>query len=340
MPDRNQTEPNSARVIAISSGKGGVGKSTLASNLGIALTHSGKKVCLFDADTNLANINILLGISPQQTLEQFFNDDLLINDILTKGPGGIDIICGASGISDFIHFSPPQQKKLTQGLHTLEQNYDYLLIDTAAGIDETNISLILAAPYLLIIITREPTSLTDAFALLRVLKKQGFQHPVLVIVNMTKNKQSAQAIFKRFKMAVTQYLQLKQIYFAGYVLMDKNIPTSIVKQHSILLEYPDSPASQCIHTICERLLTSFNNSKQSHRAFSDYFADLSFFEAPEQVIQEGHWSPPTESLIDKDTQLKSELKNELRTKEPQGKNQIEAGLLQASYYARLLGQKR
>lgn len=328
MSASNKPEPNFARVIAISSGKGGVGKSILTTNLGIAFSQAGKKVCLFDADTNLANINILLGITPKHTLQHFFENDVSIKESLTKGPGGIDIVCGASGAADFIQLSLSQQQKLTQGLHTLEKNYDYLLIDTAAGIDETNISLILAAPCLILTITREPTSLTDAFSLLRVLKKYHFKHPILVIVNMIPDRKTAQTVFKRFKNAVNKYLQLEQCYFAGYVLSDKNIPGSILNQRAILLDYPDSPASQCILQICERLLTSFGKKTQTHAEFSEYFNDLILLEDNSVFAEDVELIP--ESIIPASPQG-------LETKQP---DLLQTGLLRASHYARLLGKQR
>ncbi|MCU7799647.1 MAG: hypothetical protein KZQ70_05760 [gamma proteobacterium symbiont of Lucinoma myriamae] len=135
------------------------------------------------------------------------------------------------------------------------------MVDTAAGIDKTNISFILAAPYLLLTITDEPTSLTDAFSLLRVLKKSQFNRPVLVIVNMSKSQRAAQATFKRFKMAVNKYLQLPRVFYVGSVLADKNVPISIFKQQPILLNSPDSPASECVTQICQRLLTAFSKEK-------------------------------------------------------------------------------
>jgi len=329
MSAANQPEHDFARVIAISSGKGGVGKSTLASNLGIALAAAGKKVCLFDADTNLANINILLGIIPTHTLEHFFNDDLTIDNILIKGPGGMDIVCGASGVADFIQFSHLQQKKLTQALRSLEESYHYLLIDTAAGIDETNISLILAAPYLLLVITAEPTSLTDAFSLLRVLIKHHFQQPVLIVVNMAASRRSAQATFKRFKTAVSKYLQLQQVHFIGYVLTDKNIPASILQQQAILQYAPESPASQCILQISERLLTVFGKKQQNNTPFSDYFNDLTLSDEFDKQLHDIEQSPSSEM-----TQAFS------RPKELTQKEFAQTNFLQASHYARLLAEKK
>ena len=262
-----------AKVIAISSGKGGVGKSFLATNLAIAFSKIGNTVCLFDADTNMANINILLGITPLHTLQHFFTQSLTLDDILIKGTDGIDIVAGASGITDFIRLSQPQQKKLLGGLKSLEKNYQYLFIDTAAGVDETNISLILAAPYLILTITGEPTSLTDAFSLLRILKKYHFNRPVLVVVNMADNRLTAQSIYKRFKAAVTKYLQLKS-YLAGYVLKDENVPISILQQQALITNMPKSPASQCIQRISQRLITVFEQRQQTTATFSHYFSDL------------------------------------------------------------------
>ncbi len=333
MPATIKPEHDFARVIAISSGKGGVGKSTLATNLGIALANAGKKVCLFDADTNLANINILLGITPLHTLEHFFNNDRSICDVLTKGPGGIDIVCGASGITDFIQYSPLQQKKLIEGLHTLEQDYDYLLIDTAAGVDETNIRLILAAPYLLLTITGEPTSLTDAFSLLRILKKHHFHQPVLVVVNMAADQRSAQTTFRRFKKAANKYLQLQQLHLAGYVLADKNISFSILNQQAILLNYPDSPASRCILQICKRLLTVFSNIKQHKTPFSDYFYDLAL---PDDIDLN---SVNTELTSPPDI-ITTQKSSEITRPDLLATGLSQTGLLRASHYARLLGEKK
>ena len=347
MPVTSKPKHESARVIAISSGKGGVGKSTLAVNLGIALAQAGKKVCLFDADTNLANINILLGISPLYTLEHFFKNDLILNDIVTRGPGGIDIIAGAYGVTEFIQLSKFQQQKLTSGLRSLEKKYQYLLIDTAAGIDETNISLILAAPYLLLTITGEPTSLTDAFSLLRVLKQSQFNRPVLVIVNMSKNQRAARATFKRFKMAVNKYLQIQRIFLLGSILADDSIPVSTSKQQPVLLRFPDSPASQCITRICHRLITSFNkeNKKDKNNTpFSDYFSDLAGDNETNEMPDDEEFMPipaRAQTRAEKSFIKSAQCNDNFSDKKAESGevDSLQTGLLNASYIARLLGEK-
>ena len=187
-----------ARVIAITSGKGGVGKSSLSLNLAIELSRLNNRVCLFDADTNLANINIMTGLTPDATLHDLLNGKKTLEQVLMHGPGGIEILPAASGIMDFISFDPQQQDLMIGLVKKLEQIFDYVLIDTAAGINETVLSFLRAAPETIITITTEPTSLTDAFSLLKVLKKQGFSQPVQVLVNKAPSFESAREALSRF----------------------------------------------------------------------------------------------------------------------------------------------
>ncbi len=219
----------SGHAIAITSGKGGVGKSNISINLGIALSQQGEKVCLFDADINLANTNILLGLTPTLTLHDFLSERIDISEILTPGPSGIQIVPAATGIANFTHLDRPQQTNMLSALQDLEKKFDYLLIDTAAGVDETLINFLLAAPYTIIAITPEPTSLTDAFSLLKALKERDFTQPVFVIVNMVDSRAVAHDAFKRFNGAVTKYLGFKLRYL-GYISNDNKLSESVRKQ--------------------------------------------------------------------------------------------------------------
>jgi len=261
-------QPRVARVIAISSGKGGVGKSSISLNLAVALSRLKNKVCIFDADTNLANINIMTGLSPDHTLHDYLTHKVQISDILLKGPRDINIIPAASGVMDFIQFDEAQQRQLISLIKRLESDYDFVLIDTAAGINETVLSFLQAAPETIITITTEPTSLTDAFSLLKVLKQRGFNRPVQVLVNKAQSYQAAKEVLSRFSRAVKKYLGLK-IVAPGYVLEDRNVARSIMLQKPFSMVYPNSPASLCIKSFAHKL-NDKNDIKEA--SLSDYFS--------------------------------------------------------------------
>ena len=259
-----------AKVIAISSGKGGVGKSNIASNLSISIANAGYTVCIFDADINLANINILLGVNPDYTLQHLFSENKNIEEIVFSDINGIDMIAGASGVAEFTRLTPEQQQQLLLAIKQLEQNYDYLIIDTAAGIDDSVLSFLHAVPYIILTITKEPTSLTDAFSLLKVLNKQGYKQTVLVLVNMVSGLKMAKHIFSRFSEAVNKYLLL-EVRLIGYIVMDENVSLAVEKQKPIINYFPQSPASVCLGNISKHLLKVLESGKASEILFSTFF---------------------------------------------------------------------
>lgn len=241
---------NAPRIIAVTSGKGGVGKTSLTVNLGIALSQK-HKVCLFDADTNLANINIMLRLVPEFTLEQVIRGDRTIHEILLR-KAGIDIVPGASGITDFVHMDAAQQRHLIQALSQLEQQYDYLLVDTSAGIHDSVLEFIEHAHQSLVVITQEPTSLTDAFSLLRVLKKRDYKKVINVVVNSVQTELSARNVFNRFAGAVAKYIGYR-VRYLGFVNRDANMSDAITRQNPILLHNPTSPASLCFVRLAQNI---------------------------------------------------------------------------------------
>jgi MinD-like ATPase involved in chromosome partitioning or flagellar assembly len=241
---------SATKIIAITSGKGGVGKTSLTINLGIALAQH-HKVCLFDADTNMANINIMLRMAPACTLEHVARGEKAIDDIVLH-KAGMDIIPGASGITDFIYLTAEQQQQLIQAVSSLEKKYDYMLVDTGAGIHESVLGFIESAHQCLIILTPEPTSLTDAFTLLRILKKRDYKKAVNVVVNSARSELNARNVVNRFAAAVNKYIGYR-INYLGFINHDANMTDAITLQKPILLHNPRSIASQCFLTLARNV---------------------------------------------------------------------------------------
>ncbi|MCW8908637.1 MAG: MinD/ParA family protein [Sedimenticola sp.] len=260
-------------MVAIASGKGGVGKSTIAANLGIALGQMKRKVCLFDADTNLANINILFGVNPEYTLENYLAGDRPLEQILLTVSEQLQIVPAASGIAEFIELSPDQQQQLMKALRTIEDDSDLILVDSAAGIGNSQLNFFLAAACPILIITPEPTSLTDAFSFLKMARRFGFERPVYVIINQASDLHAARSAFKRFKAATEKYLQL-EVGYLGYVLQDHQVPDSVSQQKPVMLNKPDSLASRCIRVIAERLLRLLANESGCTGSLSDYLSEM------------------------------------------------------------------
>jgi len=257
------------RVIAISSGKGGVGKTSVTTNLGIALAQLGAKVCILDADTGLANINILLNLRPEFTIEQLLNGEKTLDEIMLDGPHGIKVIPAASGISECAELDEPQHQIMSQALTSLESRFDYLLIDTAAGIGDTVLQFLASAQYCVLVISPEPTSLTDAFALMRVMKRKRLTQPIYTIVNRAPTPQKANEVFKRFSSAAKKYLHTR-IGYMGCIAEDATISSAICLQTPIIIAQPESPASRCISTLATRIDSRLSASKKPHQ-FSKYW---------------------------------------------------------------------
>lgn len=261
-----------SKVIAITSGKGGVGKTNVTSNLAIALARQGNRVCIFDADTNLANINVVMGLSPRYTIEHLLSGEKSVEEILLEGPEGVMIVPAASGIAECTRLEAGQRKRLLDALESLEASFDYLLIDTAAGIGESVLSFIQSAQYTILVISTEPTSLTDAFALLRSLKRRHHDRPAYVLVNMALNYANSMEIFKRFEAAVRKYLAMK-VHYLGYITDDKAIKLSVSRQSPVLLNDPDALASRCFTTLAAVLSKQFNTTAPV-QGFSTWWRDL------------------------------------------------------------------
>ncbi|HET8710960.1 MAG TPA: MinD/ParA family protein [Spongiibacteraceae bacterium] len=259
MPAAPEQLPKSKRdlphVIAITSGKGGVGKSSIAVNLGISLAKTGARVCIFDADTGLANINILLGLTPKASLEHVLFGAKSIEDIMLDGPCGLKIIPGANGISECVSLHPRQQLRLTRELARIEGEFDYLLLDTAAGIADNTLDFVGSAHQSVIVITPEPTSLTDAFSLVKVMHRRRPGMIYQVVVNMCSNVAQAREVYHRFSTAVERYIGA-QTHNLGYLLRDESMRVAVTLQSPVALFPETDPSSRSFIRLADALKKS------------------------------------------------------------------------------------
>ncbi|MBF0209522.1 MAG: cyclic nucleotide-binding domain-containing protein [Desulfamplus sp.] len=240
------------RVITVTSGKGGVGKTNVSANLALHLAELGYTTCLFDADLGLANINILLKIYPEYNLKDVILHQKSIKDIIIEDYEGIDIIPGSSGVEEMANLTPEQIVKLIKQFSQLDA-YDYFIIDTAAGISKDVISFCLASSELMVIITPDPTSLTDAYSLLKILTLNGFKNSVMVVINQSPGIQSAKNALGKFVVTTTKYLGLKLIP-VGVIGRDPNVVSAVSKQRPFLMLYPNTSASKSIKNIAQNLI--------------------------------------------------------------------------------------
>lgn len=239
------------RIITVTSGKGGVGKTNISANLGIELALQGNRVCLFDADLGLANINVILGLYPDATIDDVILRKKPISEVIIRDFHGIDIVPGSSGVEKIANANPGDTEHLVESLASLT-DYDYLLLDTSAGISKNVVSFCLASSEILLVITPEPTSLTDAYALLKILMLNGFQGRVFVVINQCADTTVAKTTYTRFKNAVHNF-QSVHMQPLGVVLRDDLIADAVRKQCPFLIEHPNAIASRCIRVLAKNL---------------------------------------------------------------------------------------
>lgn len=242
-----------ARVITITSGKGGVGKTSISLNLSLALASAGNRVCLFDADLGLANVNILTGIYPEYGLEEVFSGRMDLEEIMVMGVHGVDIIPGASGVKKMADLTATQARRLIDAFLELTA-YDYFIFDTSAGISAQVLAFCRASHEMVLVVTPEPTSLTDAYSLLKVLAREDSlpMPPVRVVVNQVKTGAAAKTAWAKLRQTVEKFLAIP-VSPLGIVAQDPNVPIAVVSQIPFFAMFPDTSASQCIRKLAAKL---------------------------------------------------------------------------------------
>lgn len=242
-----------ARIITITSGKGGVGKTSISLNLALSLASEGFKVCLFDADLGLANVNILTGIYPKKDMEAVISGQFGLNEIIIKDYQGIDIIPGSSGVEKIADLTKTQTGTLISAFLDLE-DYDYFIFDTSAGISSQVLAFCMASHEIVLVATCEPTSLTDAYAMLKVLSKHHYDNPVKVVINQVTSGKAAQKAYAQLKKTVKKYLSIT-LEPLGIMARDKNVRAAVISQTPFFMLFPDTMASRCIKSITGKLVS-------------------------------------------------------------------------------------
>lgn len=240
------------RFVSITSGKGGVGKTSIAVNLAMQLAQRGKRVCLLDADWGLANVNIMLRLQPQHTLEDIITSGLSLDEVLLRNIQGVDIIPGSSGSERMTQLTPDQLDHLASAMQDL-QSYDFVLIDSSSGIARNVLALSLASPEVLMVITPEPTSMTDAYAMMKLLHAEQHQGRIQVIVNHSRNHSVGRHTYDKFREVVDFYLKLR-LPLLGLVQDDALMQKAVLKQQALSRYSPESPAARDIGSLAGQLL--------------------------------------------------------------------------------------
>lgn len=230
------------QVVAVTGGKGGVGKSSISLNLAIAMADPGREVTLLDADLGLANIAVLLGLHPLRNLSHVVRGECGLRDILLKGPNGINIIPAASGIKMMARLGATQHGALVHAFDELADMTDTLIIDTSAGLSDSVLTFCSASQEVIIVICNEPASLTDAYALIKVLHQHHGVIRFRILVNMTETRQEGRQLFLRLVRVTQQFLDVV-LDFMGVIPRDHYVIKAVQQQRPLLLAYPGSPAA-------------------------------------------------------------------------------------------------
>ena len=276
MVQRTDSKPK-ARVITVTSGKGGVGKTSISINLAIQLKRLGKRVVVFDADFGLANIEVMLGVRPQYNLADMMFRGKDLADIITQGEEEIGFISGGSGIQELASMNREQVMFLTSRLIALDKFADVIIVDTGAGISDSVLEFVLASTEVLLVATPEPTSITDAYALLKALnRKEEFvkeDTSIKMISNRVKNDEEGLNVYEKMSVVSDKFLHIP-ITYLGPVPMDEQISKAVMRQKPVSVIHPEAPSARAIKQIAEKLLELEPEEISDKRGMFQLFSNL------------------------------------------------------------------
>ena len=255
-----------ASVLAITSGKGGVGKTNITANLGICMAASGKKVLLVDADFSLGNLDIVMNVNNRYNISHLIYDGKSVEEIIHTGPEGIDMICGASGLEELADINEFQRRRLLNELSKLQNDNDVIIIDTAAGISRSVIGFCLSANNVLVVTTPEATAMTDAYAMIKVLVGNRFTGHISLIVNMAQSIAEGKKTYQKIANVAGRFLNA-HVYNAGILLKDEQVSCSVRSRKPVVLAYPKSQITSSLAALAAKL----SNSESSRLGDEGFF---------------------------------------------------------------------
>ena len=241
-------EQRKTRILAVTSGKGGVGKSNFALNFALSLVQQNKKVLIFDVDLGFANVAVLLGRSAKETIATMLDKELSIWDIIEEGPNGLLFISGGTGFNDLFRLDETRMDKFFSELSTIQGHVDYIILDTGAGLSDENLRFIMAADDVILVTTPEPTAITDAYAVVKMVhSKDQNVHMKMIINQCTSEKEGIQTA-DNFKKVTKQFLN-KQVDTLGFIPSDSHVTSAVKKQLPFTLAFPNCPASKAVQNV-------------------------------------------------------------------------------------------
>lgn len=262
------------KVFCVTSGKGGVGKTNISVNLALVLQKLGKKVLLVDADLGLANIDIVTGICPKYDISHILTEGKSIREVLQVGPLGLTILPGASGLCDLADISRSDLKILINAFTGIAENFDILIIDTSAGISKNVLNFIMSSDEVIVVTTLEPSSITDAYAIIKLTYK--YVDKIHIIVNRTSNSSDADFTANKIISVAQKYLGTNILYL-GYMIEDESVSLANMSQTPFYLKYPDSLAAKCIKKLGHKLLDCKCSLPESETTISSWFRKIMSF---------------------------------------------------------------
>lgn len=241
------------QVIAVTGGKGGVGKTNISVNLSVALAELNRQVVLFDADFGLANVDVLLGLKARRTLADFLAGRCTFKELIIHGPSGIRVVPGASGVQRMAELTVHQHSALINAFSELDQKMDVLIVDTAAGISDSVIQFVRAAQQTLVVVCDEPSSITDAYALIKVLNKDYGQAHFRVLANMTRHPQEGVQLYHKLRRVCDHFLDIT-LEYAGFIPFEEQCRIAVKKQQPLILSAPQTRAAKCIRQLADQVI--------------------------------------------------------------------------------------